>query len=258
MTSASEVFVVELSRVSRRANRVIGHLQRSDRDDVIAAALAWCWENRAQYSLTTTLETWFMNAVRDAYKKWSRGEIKHAAETLEQIPTANTTEAAASAVSSADALILSLPREYKKVARLEMEGWTRAEMKAAGISHRVIDEARRRIKQLRKLLTDEQDFRRVLRAYRAPSDSAIHEYEDGKAHTHQPQIDKEIEALDFPPPGAKECPPCWRCMWFEGWLPGEHRSVRMPIVEPDIAKAVADTEARKVTIAKRVRGYGNV
>lgn len=244
-TSAGEVFVLELARVARKANRLVRHLQKSDRDDVMAAALAWCWENRRTYSLTTTLDTWFVNAVRDAYKTWRRGERRTAAESMSEIPTGDTVESAVAAQQAANALAIALPPEYRQVARYEMEGYTRAEMKEAGLSHDVISEARARIKQLRRLLPDDYGFRRALRS--APSrDSAERPQE-------MSNIDHEIEALDFPPPSGQECPPCWRCLWFEGWLPGAHKSVRMPIVEPEIAKAVADTEARKVTIARGVR-----
>lgn len=246
MTSASEVFVLQLARSSRKANRFVRHLQKVDREDVIAAALAWCWANREKYSLTTTLDTWFMNAVRDAYKAWLRTDNRVPAEQLiGEIPTGDTTEAAVAATQAAETLIRALPSEYKKVARLEMLGYTRAEMGEQGIPKQTIDEARSRIKQLRRLLPDDYEYRRVLRTPRTSSpDHLSHE---------QPQIDKEIEALDFPPPGDNECPPCWRCLWFEGWLPGTVKSARMQIVEPEVAKAVTDTEARKVAIAKGVR-----
>jgi DNA-directed RNA polymerase specialized sigma24 family protein len=245
MTTASEVFVVELARASRKANRFVRDLPSADRKDVIAAALLWCWENRHNYSLTTTLDTWFAGAVRNAYRDWARGEIRNSAEAMAEIPTDDATANAVSAVSSADALMRALPREYKDVARYEMEGWSRREMEALGISRRVIDEARRRIRQLRKLLPDEQEFKRALRAV-PPADASEHRPE-------MSQIDREIESLDFPPPSGQDCPSCWRCLWYEGWLPGETRSARMTIVEPEVAKAVADTEARKVAIARGVR-----
>lgn len=245
MTSAGEVFVIELARASRRAGRLVRHLQKADREDVIAAAVAWCWENRDNYSLTTTLDVWFAGAVRNALTAWQRGEIRAASESAAEIPTGDTTFAAAAAISSADTLVRALPGEYRTVALREMEGWSRREIMALGFSERTINETRRRIRQLRRLVPDEQEYRRALRAV-PPRDSSEHRQETA-------EIDREIEALDFPPPGDKECPPCWRCLWFEGWLPAATRSARMPIVEPEIAKAVADTEARKVTIANEVR-----
>lgn len=245
MTSASEVFVLELARASRKANRFVRHLQRSDREDIIAAALAWCWENKHNYSLTTTLDTWFVNAVRDAYKAWARGETRNSSESLSEIPTGDTTEVAAATQQAANALVNALTPEYRQVARMELQGYTRVEMMAAGLSHHTISQARARMKQLRRLLPDPSEYKIAIARPRY-SDSDDSHYKGG-------QIDREIESLDFPPPSGSECPPCWRCLWFEGWLPAEHRSVRMQIIEPEVAKAVADTEARKVAIANEVR-----
>jgi DNA-directed RNA polymerase specialized sigma24 family protein len=255
MTSASEVFVLQLSRASARANKFLRarSLNSDDRNDVVATAILWCWENRDNYSLTVTLDLWFLGAVRDAYKAWRAGEARNSSETIAEIPTGDTTQAAAEALSSAQALIRALPREYKRVLLLESIGYTREEMEGKGLSRRTIDEGRARIKQLRKLMPDAHEYRRVLRAYHPPSDSAVHPSHDGVSNTHQPNIDKEIAALDFPPPAGKECPPCWRCKWFEGYMPGSHVSVRMPITEPKIAEAVYNTEAEKVRIAQEVR-----
>jgi hypothetical protein len=67
-----------LASASIRARRFLRKrgLQRADREDILADALAWCWENRENYSLTTTLDTWFVNAVRDSYKRYRR-RIEH-------------------------------------------------------------------------------------------------------------------------------------------------------------------------------------
>jgi len=66
----------ELASASRRAQRFLRRkgLSREDREDIIGDALLWCLENRDSYSLTTTLDTWFVNAVRDAYKAHKRIE----------------------------------------------------------------------------------------------------------------------------------------------------------------------------------------
>src|ERR1700680_403822 len=239
MTSAGEVFVIQLARASKRANlflRARG-MRSHDRDDVIATAILWCWEHRANYSLTTTLDTWFMNAIKEAHRNWARGAGLNSVEQLSDIPTGDATFAAAEAKSAAAALIRALPTEYKRVAKMLMEGYTRTEMMAAGLSHDTIYQARQRIRQLRRLLPDAHEYRRTLRAAPAPSTD-----ETGALSW----IDKEIEALDFPPPHGKDCPPCWRCKWFEGYLPGSHVQVRMPITEPEGAQAVSDTEAEQI------------
>lgn len=51
---------------------------------------------------------------------------------------------------------------------------------------------------------------------------------------------------------TKECPPCWRCRYFDGWLPDGD----VPVVEygdPDITEACARIDARKVEIGQQAR-----
>jgi DNA-directed RNA polymerase specialized sigma24 family protein len=243
MTSPGEVFVMQLARASRKANFLVRRLSRPDREDILAEAMAWCWVNRANYSLTTTLETWFVGAVRDAMKTWRRGEIREAAKSLADIPTGDSTLADAEARSSAQALANALPAEYKTVAKMQMEGKTRAEMLQQGVSRDTYDAARERIKQLSKLIPDAHEYRRVLRASAPISDK----------QPRYSSIDREMAALEFPPPRGNDCPPCWRCKWFEGYLPGAHRPTRMDIVERNVKAAVLRTEKRKVEIAYKVR-----
>jgi hypothetical protein len=247
MTSAGEVFVVELARASKRANRFVRHLPSEDRKDVIGAAIAWCWENRASYSLTTTLDTWFMNAVRDAYKAWARGENRNGSELLAEIPTGDTTLATVEAWESALKLSKALPPVYRKIAQLHAQGYTRAEINDRGFSKRDIDESRERIRQLRKLVPDDHEYRRVLRT--APTQGS----DDVSGELSE--IDVQLEQLDWTPSvsAGKDCPPCWRCKWFEGYMPGKRKAVQMPIVEPVVAEAVRNTEREKIRIAKEVR-----
>jgi hypothetical protein len=245
MTTPGDLFVLELSRASRKAMRFVRHLQRADRDDVISAALLWCWENRESYSLTTSLDTWFVNAVRHEYDRWRRGEKRNAAKTLESIPTGDTTLAGAEALEAATKLATALPRAYRRVALLDAQGYTRAEMMAKGLPHDQIYEARARIKQLRRLVPEDQDYRRLLIRRKAPSSDE---------HYNNPSnIDHQIQQLEAMPKHGADCPPCWKCKWFEGRLPGKHRRVGMKIQEKDVAAAVAATEARKIEIAKAIR-----
>jgi DNA-directed RNA polymerase specialized sigma24 family protein len=162
-TSPAEVFVVELARASRKANRLIRHLPRADREDIIASALLWCWENRERYSLTTSLDAWFVNAVRDAYKNWRRGELRNGADVLRDIPTGDSTLATVEAWEAAAKLVAALPKEYRRVVWLDAQGYTRDEMMAKGLSHYQISHARQRIKQLRRLLPDDHEYRRAVR-----------------------------------------------------------------------------------------------
>lgn len=249
--SASEVFTMQLARAAaKQASRFLSArgLQKSDRDDVIAAAMLWCWENRDNYSLTTTLETWFMNAVRNAYQDLQRNELPTSAESMDGIGGADTTYSIAAAESSATALIRALPPTYARVASLTMRGFTREEMIGRGISKRTIDEAHQRIRQLRRLVTDADGVRLIART--APTASS------DDADDQLSEIDVAIEQLDFAPPAGKDCPPCWRCLWFYGFMPSGKRDTRMDIEDKDVREAVKNTEERKIAIAEQVRDDG--
>jgi DNA-directed RNA polymerase specialized sigma24 family protein len=254
--SASEVFTMQLARAAaKQANRFLRSrgLQKSDRDDVIAAAMLWCWEHRDQYSLTTTLETWFMNAVRDAYKNMRRAGLPTAGESLALINGGDTTYNSAAAESSAKVLIDALTKEHKTVALATMKGYTRAEMMARGVSKRTIDEAHQRIKQLHRLLPEQDALAAMSRSVtpRAPN---LDELDELDMHNRELSgIDIELEQLEFAPPAGKDCPPCWRCMWFEGFMPAGKRSTRMDIEDLEVREAVKNTEARKIEIAQQVR-----
>lgn len=240
-----DLFVRRLLQASRKANRFLRRLPRADRDDILAAAMLWCWEHRDDYSLTTTLETWFVNAVRHAYERWRRGELREAAELVEEIPTGDTTLAEAEARDALEALTRALPPEYRRVAELRAQGHSEEDMLLLGISERTMREASARIKQLRRLAPDTHEHQP--NAVTPPAVSS------DDATDQQSPIDRELEQLDFPPTHGKECPPCWRCLWFDGVLPGERKSVRMQVIEPEVAEAVRAIEARKIEIAAQVR-----
>lgn len=249
MTTAAEVFVVQLARASKKAKRFVQYLSKDDRDDVIAAAVLWCWEHKDHYNQATSLDTWFVNAVRHAYDRWQRGELRNWAQshdvTADLLTTDDTTLATAQALEAAARLSTALPWKYRQVALLHAQGYTRAEMRSKGLSKQTIDEARARIRQMRRLVPDDHDYRRAVRA------TATTNSDD--ACDRKPQIDLEIEQLEAMPRHGADCPPCWRCRWFDGFLPGKTVSVRMTIREPDVAAAVTANETRKIEIAKRVR-----
>ena len=244
--SASEIFTMQLARAAgKQANKFLRArgLQKSDRDDVIGAAMLWCWANRDNYSLTTTLETWFMNAIRDAYKEMQRSALPPSDDSIDSIGgTEDPTYDIVAAESSARALIDNLPPLYKKIALLTMQGYTKSEMMGRGIPHWQIQDARARIRQLRRLVPDESRSKRMIQT--ATADGAV---------DRLPEIDVALEQLDFAPPAGKDCPPCWRCMWFEGFMPLAKRETRMDIEDREVREAVKSTEARKIEIAQQVR-----
>jgi hypothetical protein len=62
-----------------------------------------------------------------------------------------------------------------------------------------------------------------------------------------------LEQLDFAPPAGMDCPPCWRCQWYYGFMPSGKRETRMDIEDLEVREAVKNTEARKIEIAQQVR-----
>jgi hypothetical protein len=245
--NAAEVFTMQLARASaKQANKFLSArgLQKADRDDVIAAAMLWCWENRDNYSLTTTLETWFMNAIRDAYKAFRVDELPTSDESLDGIGGGDDTYEIAAADSAARALISALTPADREVAILTMQGYTKDEMREKGITYDVIQGARARIKQLRRLVPDEGRSKQMLQSSATSSDDADDQLSE---------IDTELEQLDFAPPAGKDCPPCWRCQWYYGFMPAGKRDTRMEIEDTEVRESVKSTEERKISIAQQVR-----
>jgi DNA-directed RNA polymerase specialized sigma24 family protein len=246
--SVAEIFTMQLARAAgKSAHRFLRSrgLQAADRDDVIGAAMLWCWENRESYSLTTTLETWFMNAVRDAYKDLKRNTLPTSDESLEGLGGGDETYDRAAAESSARALIGALTQTHKTVAVLTMRGYTRAEMIEKGISKRSIDEAHQRIKQLRRLLPDKEGERMIARTL-APVSS-------DEADDRLTGIDVEMERLEAPPPAGRECPPCIHCNWWEF----QYQPAKSPQVEvtadAEVLEAQREILKRKIEISQQVR-----
>jgi hypothetical protein len=254
MDRAEEIFTMQLARAAgKKANKFLHTrgLQKSDRNDVISAALLWCWENRANYSLTTTLETWFMNAVRDAYKKLTRGELPISDQSVDALTGGDDTHNISAAESAVDALLSALTPVDREIALLTMQGFTRREIVKRGFDQYVIDNAHRRIKQLRRFMPDPEVRVAIRRGVtqRAPNLDEL----DDSPQAQPSSIDIEIEQLDFAPPAGKDCPPCYQCMYFEGFLPAGKRDTRMEIEDAEVRAAVENIKTRKIEIAHRVR-----
>lgn len=238
----------------KQANRFLyaRGLQKADRDDVISAALLWCWLNRANYSLTTTLETWFMNAVRHAYRDMRKQGIPSSEDSVALLSGGDDTQNISAAESSANALLGSLKPIEQEIALLKMQGFTYREINKLGYAKKAIDDASKRLKQLRRFMP-EQEVRHVINSVTSKAPSLDDYDEVNTPQFVQSKIDKQIAQLDFAPPAGKDCPPCWRCMWFEGFMPGSSRSTRLDIEDDAVREAVSNTEARKIEIAQQVR-----
>jgi RNA polymerase sigma factor (sigma-70 family) len=248
MNSATEAFALQLARASRQATRFLRsrRLHRDARDDVIAAAMLWCWENQDNYSLTTTLETWFVNAVRDAYRAYLRGERHGATEIVENMGAKDDPEYNTMLQDSVKTLVANMDEIDRAIVQLRLDDHTHTQIsEALKIERSAIT---KRLNKMSAFLPSSAHVNTILRRIVTPPTPS-----SDSAGDHLSHIDKEIEALEFVPPQGKECPPCWRCKWFEGYMPGAHRPVRMPIVEPVVALAVSNTEAEKIRIAQEVR-----
>lgn len=257
MSSAAETFTVTLARASRQANRFLRsrRLDKAARDDVIAAAVLWCWENRDNYSLTATLEVWFLGAVRNAYRDYRRGEMRDGVtEIVENMGAKDDPAYNVMLQDAVKTMVTNMDEIDRAIVRLTLDGKSQREVREAlGLGHATIE---RRLAKMRDQIPESAHVNVILRRVVTPplaSDDGPHLSDDGVSNTHQPLIDKEIEALDFPPPAGKECPPCFYCKWFEGYMPSTRKSVRMPITERSVKAAVLWTERRKKHIAQKVR-----
>ena len=247
MNPAADTFVVALARASKKARRHLRGLVSCDRDDVISAAILWCWANRARYDSAVPLEDWVMGAMRNARRDFHRGEGREAALQVELLSNGDDPAAIVESQLAARQLVIALGPENHKIASLRAQGYTAAEIGTRlDISARTVQSRLKGFKRLRHLLPDPREIRTAIRAATADSDHALHE---------PARIDHDIQRLEFAPPiGAKDCPPCWRCKYFEGYLPGKHRTHRHKIVDAEVAAAVLSTEAEKIRIATEVRG----
>jgi hypothetical protein len=246
--NASEIFTLQLARAAAsQANKFLRArgLQKADRDDVIAAAMLWCWENRDNYSLTTTLETWFMNAVRNAYQDLKRNELPTSYESLENIGGEDTTYGAVSAESDARSLLQQLTAPEREIVAQALDGVTWREMIRHGTPETLLKQTKEVLRVLRKTMPD--NAARAALARTAPTVSS------DNADDQISEIDMALEKLDFPPPAGKDCPLCWRCSWYYGFMPDGKRSTRMDIEDREVREAVKSTEARKIEIAQQVR-----
>lgn len=237
-----DAFVVALARASRRARRHLRGLSKEDREDVLSTGILWCLENKATYNPAIQLDTWFVGAIRDARKAYERGELKHP-EAPETIAAPDDVAWDIEAREAIRHICRSMDERDKRIVRLSMEG-----MEQAGIAERTgvpLRTVERKLTRLRAMIPERIQFQATRRG--------SGDYNSDE-HREESEIDKEIERLEFAPPAGKDCPPCWRCKWFDGYVPDKNTIRRIPIqVEPEIRAAVLNTEARKIEIAYACR-----
>lgn len=244
MSVVNDLFVITIARASRRARRHLNDLSSADRDDVLGSAILWCWENRTEYNPSVPLEDWFVGAIRNAKLAWRRGERRNSASVVDDIGAPDDTQGRANTLEAAERMAGALDETSIEVAKMLAHGHGHREIRRKlGVDANTVSKIVRDIRQLRHLLP-EAEYQRALRGSRSDSDNDTRPLAS---------IDREIERLEFPPPQGKECPPCWLCCWYLGFLPQGRVRVKMALHDPGVRKAVLDTEARKVTIAKRIR-----
>lgn len=240
MASAVETFVVDLARVSKRANRYLRGLSKADQSDVLATALLRCWEHRATYDPKVPLEDWFNDAVKFARREVRRGSHVSTEDLNAELGGPDTTSRVALIQLTVRRFMESLQETEKRAVALLEEGYSMRTVAARLLMTRSdVRELQQRLKWFRAEMPDVQDRAKVLTARSADSDEVM-------------DIDRELERLEFAPPPGKDCPPCWRCSWFRGYLPARYKPTKL--VDHELQTAVRRTEVQKIRIATNVRG----
>lgn len=239
MTSAADMFVVALARASKRARRYLRGLERADRDDILSTAILWCWENRATYNPAVPLDEWFVGAIRNARKAFERGEAKNSTEMAETIASPDDPAWHVEVQQAMERMIATMDDRDRRIVELSMTGMEQTEIaKDMGVA---LPTVTRRLARMRSYIPESENFKLVIRKAQSVDSDEVHE---------PSWIDKEITKLEFSPPAGADCPPCWRCKWFDGYVPLPNTVRRNPILaEPEIRAAVLDVEARKIDIA---------
>jgi DNA-directed RNA polymerase specialized sigma24 family protein len=248
LTSAAEQFVISLARASKRARKYLRGLAAADREDVLATAILWCWEHKTEYDPSVALDDWFIGAIRNARSAWVRGEARQSAELVQEMQGSDDPVTQAQAIEAVEAIARTLTPEENKIAELVILGHSRREIreKLGPMANEMAGTVRTKLAGLHDLMPDFRHVSRIIRSVRTP---AVHDMSERTPGN----IDKEIAQLEFAPPRGAECPPCWKCRWFDGFLPTGKLSTQMMIKEPEVRDAVRETEARKIAIAKGVR-----
>lgn len=248
MTSAAESFVVELARsASRRSHRLLRGLSKHDRDDVLSAAILACWEGRDAVGAidAPALDTWFMDTLVKARNDYRKNH-RTAHEPLgDELGVPDDVVIGVSEASTTELLLRHFkPDELKAIGIIE-NGDTRKVAKKLKWSPYQERAFRAKINALRLKIPELPQ----LSAPRITARTRRHKDSDG-ATPELSKGDREIAAIDFAPDAAKDCPPCWRCLWYMGWTPARYVPTRLADLE--VQAAVQSTEARKIEIANNV------
>lgn len=239
MSSAVEQFIIELARSSGHALRVLDRVPARARSDVLAAGITNAWERRAEYEPPQLPEIWFGKFLRAAAREWRKGERGLVDITALDETVPDETSALAEMQSEIEhAINLRGPAVAEAMSEL-IAGRANRDVERSYGRH-TYELARKVAGKLERQLRNPRIAQRLLRAHTTEPDNK-----------RLAKIDHEIARIDFPPHERAECPVCWRCMYFYGYLPTGKHEARMKIVEPDIGEAIAATEKRKMQIAEQ-------
>lgn len=248
MTSAAETFVVELARsASRRTHRALRGLKKQDRDDVLSAAILACWEGRDAVAVSDqSLENWFMDALIKARNDFCNPRRRGSHEPPStELGTPDDVIINASAMSTAELLLRHFNADERKALQIIENGDTRKVAKKLKWSAYQERAFRAKINALHEKLPELPHLSAPHVSARAPkhkdSDTAITELSPG---------DREVARIDFVPAPGADCPPCWKCRWYDGWLPAAYKPTKL--ADPEVQMAVQNTEASKIEIANNV------
>jgi RNA polymerase sigma factor (sigma-70 family) len=241
MNNAPEQFAIELGRAAKKCGHLLRQLRPVDRDDAIASAMLECWEHREARDPEVTLDVWFADALRASIRhiKRSTRSRGYSDMKLEEIASPDSTARSAEAHIFAEQLVLQLTHREQQVATRLAEGYSLAEIADEFKLTRLA--IKKITRKLRKLSTDISDDNP--RVPYAPGPDSDH------TEREPAPIDHAIEQLLRRPVTERaDCPPCWKCMYFEGWTPIQYKPPTL--VEPEVQAAVAATEARKIAIGE--------
>lgn len=222
MTSAPEEFVLQLARVSKRGSRYLRGLSAADRADVLASAILWCWEHRQAFNQhEKTLEQWFADRLHEERRRWRRNGRELPTDPGSRIFTEMAQLDTPELVAEAEQLYGRTVPKHPAEGGATTRRWTAAQARLP-----------------------------TLQLPGRPTPAASNPDNDDRPKA---PIDHEIERmLRGPRVGAKDCPPCWRCMWFMGFLPGINYEPPV-IAERETRLAVSAVEAQKIQIANGIR-----
>ncbi len=225
-------------------------MSKHNRDDVLASALLWCWEHKDAHDPSVeNLEEWFIGALKEA-RKTHRNATSRSRSKQPPLTTSSTqddTLTLASGASTADLLERALTVRQRTVLRvMDAQNWSfHKTARVCGLDGLETDMLRIQLKKIRDELPELREWHKTIMRRMVDSDDIKYD--------EKPRIDREIEALEFAPSPEKDCPPCWRCKWFEGWTPSNYKPTRL--ADAEVQTAVQRTEAEKIRIANSIGDF---